>query len=144
MREELLALAEAAELMRAPRGDDRRDSLGFVADERGRGALLGRGVAPLEEGEERIVQGEPQLRAGALLAIGAHARRDRDEGSHEPREEIEREIARHHDEHQQVERKLDAIGRRDDDDIARRLAREKRDRDGDRREDDGPEREPHG
>ena len=142
--EELLALAEAAELVGAARRDDRRHTLGLVAEQRRSRALLRRGVAPLEEGEQRVVERLAVARAGALLAIGAHAPRDRHQRGHEARQHVEGEIAGEDQEHQQVERQLDAVGRVDDHHVAGGIAREERDAHGDRGEDDRPDGEAHG
>src|SRR5260221_6451376 len=142
--EELLALAEAAELVGAPRRDDRRDAVGLVAGEGRRGAFLRRRVAPLEEREQRVVQRLAQLRMLALLAVSAHARGNGREGRDEMRERVERKVPRQHQEYQEVQRQLDAIRRRYDDHVTGRMASEERDSYRDHREDDGPQGEAHG
>ena len=142
--EELLALAEAAELVGAARGDDRRDTLRLLAAEGQRGTFLGRGVAPLEERDERLVQRLAQPHVLAFRAIGAHARRDRHQRRHEPGERVERQVAAQHEEDEEVQRKLDAVRLRDDHDVAGRILREQRDRHRDGGEDDRPDREAHG
>jgi hypothetical protein len=142
--EELLALAEAAQLVGAARGDDGGDSLGLVARERRRRALLRRGIAALEERQQGVVERGAQPRALAFLAIGAHARRNSHQRGDHARREVEREIAAHHQQHQHVHRQLDALVHGDDDHVAGGAAREERDADRDRGEDDRPEGHAHG
>src|SRR5207253_2569670 len=88
--EELLALAEAAELVCAARRDDRGYALRLLAHKRRGGALLGRGIAALEKREQGVIERAAQARARALGAIGAHTRGNRDQRRHQAREEVER------------------------------------------------------
>ena len=101
-------------------------------------------VTPLEEREQRVVQRLAQARALPLGAIGADLRRDGDERSGQARREVEGEVAGEDEEHQHVERQLDAIRRGDDHHVTVGVPREERDGDGDRGEYQRPEREPHG
>jgi len=142
--EEMLALGEAAQLVGASRGDDRGDAPGLLAHERLRGALLRRGVAALEEGEERVVEGLAVARALALLAVRPHAPGDGHERRDHPREEVEGEVARRHEEDEEVHRELDPPRRGDDHHVAGRALREERDAHRERGEDEGPDGEAHG
>jgi hypothetical protein len=57
---------------------------------------------------------------------------------------VEGEVSAQHQEDEEVQRQLDAVGRGHDDHVARRILGEQRDRHGERGEDDGPEGEAHG
>ncbi len=141
--EELLALAEASELVRASRRDDRGNAFRVFTRHRHCRALFRRRVAALEEGEQRIVQRLAQARARALFAVGTHAARNREQGRDEAREEIERKVAGEHQEDEQVQRELDAVRRGDNDHVTGRLPCQQRDAHRHRREQDRPDGEAH-
>ena len=135
------ANSRVAMAARAPSSADRPEDCGI--GQRLLRELPGPAEATLQQRDHRRVLSGARALLLLPLPVPPHFLGQSERTPDDPQQDVTRDEAREHDDEQQIERELHAVGRRDEQRVARREAR--RQRDGDRRpgEEEEPEENAH-